>query len=134
MLARDAALFALGLFGGLCDGGLGVSETIVMVPGLLILGLVKSYKSAIGTTLLAILPPLSILAMLRYYRRGLMDVRAAVILMISAIIGAGMGAKLSLQSASPVQLAYTTAAVYAAAAVGWVALAQTDAVRKARTT
>ena len=37
MLARDAALFALGLFGGLCDGGLGVSETIVMVPGLLIL-------------------------------------------------------------------------------------------------
>ena len=131
MLARDAALFVLGLFGGVCDGALGVSEAIVMVPGLLILGLVGSYKAAIGTTLLAILPPLSILAMLRYYRRGLMDVRAAVILMISAIIGAGLGAKFSLKSATPVQLAYTTAGVYAVAAIGWIVLAQTNVVKRA---
>ena len=132
MIGRSAALFAVGLVGGLCDGALGVSEAIVMVPALLILGLVKSYKAAIGTTLLAILPPLSILAMLSYYRKGLLDVQAAIILMISAIIGAGIGAHVSLKSATPVEMAYTTAGVYAVAAVWWLILAQTDVVKRAK--
>ena len=69
------------------------SSTIL--PGLLLFGLVPNFKTAAGTTLLAILPPLSIGAVIEYYRRGNVNVPLAIVLMIVASITTFLGARFS---------------------------------------
>lgn len=69
----------VGTFAGLIAGLLGTSTANAILPGLLMLGV--SYDMAAGTTLLAILPPLSIGAMYEYYKRGKVNVKYAILLM-----------------------------------------------------
>jgi uncharacterized membrane protein YfcA len=63
-----------------------------MLPGLLILGIVSDFKTAAGTVLLTILPPLSLLAIVEYYKRGQVRVVTSMILMISYFFAAYFGA------------------------------------------
>jgi uncharacterized membrane protein YfcA len=56
----------LGLCAGVFGGALGQSGAETMLPGLLILGIVSDFKTAAGTVLLTILPPLSLLAIIEY--------------------------------------------------------------------
>lgn len=60
----------LGSLAGLSGGALGQSGAEVMLPGLLVLGIIPDFKTAAGTVLLAIIPPISLLAVLQYYKRG----------------------------------------------------------------
>lgn len=82
----------LGIFAGLLGGALGQSGAETLLPGLLILGLVPNFKVAAGTVLLTILPPLSLLAIYEYYKRGQLQISTAVILMISYFFAAYFGA------------------------------------------
>lgn len=82
----------LGLVAGILGGALGQSGAEIMLPGLLILGIVPDFKTAAGTVLLTILPPLSILAILEYYKRGQLNLEVALILMISYFFAAYIGA------------------------------------------
>ena len=92
MLSSNILTVILGLIAGLLGGALGQSGAEVMLPGLLILGIVPDFKTAAGTVLLTILPPLSLLAILEYYKRGQLDVKVALILMISYFFAAYIGA------------------------------------------
>lgn len=85
----------LGSISGLFGGALGQSGAETMLPGLLILGLVPSFKVAAGTVLLAIIPPISILAVLEYYRRGQVQVYTSFLLFIAYFITAYFGAYLT---------------------------------------
>ena len=85
----------LGSFSGLFGGALGQSGAETMLPGLLVLGLVPNFKVAAGTVLLAIIPPISILAVLEYYRRGQVQVYTGILLFISYFIAAYFGAYLT---------------------------------------
>jgi uncharacterized membrane protein YfcA len=82
----------LGIIAGLLGGALGQSGAETMVPGLLILGLVPNFKTAAGTVLLTILPPLSLLAIFTYYKRGQVMIQTSIILMISYFFAAYFGA------------------------------------------
>ena len=82
----------LGIIAGILGGALGQSGAEVLLPGLLILGIVPDFKTAAGTVLLTILPPLSLLAILEYYKRGQLNVRVSLILMISYFFAAYIGA------------------------------------------
>ena len=82
----------LGAFSGLFGGALGQSGAETMLPGLLILGLVPSFKVAAGTVLLAIIPPISILAVMEYYRRGQVQIYTSFLLFIAYFIAAYFGA------------------------------------------
>jgi uncharacterized membrane protein YfcA len=82
----------LGGIAGMSGGALGQSGAEVMVPGLLILGLVPDFKTAAGTVLLAIVPPISLLAVVPYYKRGQVNVKTAVILIIAYFFMAFVGA------------------------------------------
>ncbi len=82
----------LGSFSGLCGGALGQSGAETMLPGLLILGLVPNFKVAAGTVLLAIIPPISILAVMEYYKRGQVQIYTSLLLFISYFIAAWIGA------------------------------------------
>ena len=60
----------LGRIAGIMGGVLGTSGAFTILPGLLLLGIVKTQKKAAGTTLITILAPLSILAAYEYYKNG----------------------------------------------------------------
>ena len=82
----------IGTIAGISGGALGQSGAEVMLPGLLILGLVPDFKTAAGTVLLAIIPPISLLAVLAYYKRGQVAVWTSVILFITYFFMAFVGA------------------------------------------
>jgi len=85
----------LGSIAGISGGALGQSGAEVMLPGLLILGLVPNFKTAAGTVLLAIVPPISILAVLQYYKRGQVRIWTSVILFVCYFFMAFLGAYLT---------------------------------------
>lgn len=82
----------LGIFAGIFGGALGQSGAETLMPGLLILGIVPNFKVAAGTVLLTILPPLSLLAIYQYYKRGQLAIQTSIILMVSYFFAAYFGA------------------------------------------
>ena len=108
MLTTDILTVILGIIAGLLGGALGQSGAEVMLPGLLILGIVPDFKTAAGTVLLTILPPLSLLAIFEYYKRGQLDVKVAIILMISYFFAAYIGAYIT-KDVSDASLEYVVA-------------------------
>ena len=63
-----------------------------MVPGLLLLGIVSNFKTAAGTVLLTILPPLSLMAIFVYWKRGQVQVQTSIILIVVYFFAAWAGA------------------------------------------
>jgi len=83
----------LGGVAGIMGGALGTSGAFTILPGLLMLGIVKSQKMAAGTTLITILAPLSILAAIEYYKQGNVDIKVGIAITISYMLFALLGAK-----------------------------------------
>jgi hypothetical protein len=53
-------------------------------------------KSAIGTSLAALIPPVGLLGAAEYYREGYIDIKYAALIALGIFIGAYFGAKLVL--------------------------------------
>jgi uncharacterized membrane protein YfcA len=82
----------IGILSGTVGGSIGTSGSNVIIPGLLMSGITNNYKVAAGTTLLTILPPLSIGAVYTYYKAGDLQIDTAVVLMITYTIAATIAA------------------------------------------
>jgi len=82
----------IGLVSGAVGGSVGTSGSEVIIPGLLVSGIVSTYKMAAGTTLLTILAPLSIGAVYTYYKTGNVQVDAAVVIIIAYVIASTFAA------------------------------------------
>ena len=67
-----------GISSGLLAGLVGGGAEIIIVPILTIFGLLGSLKHRIGTTLFMLLPPIGLFAVLRYYNKGYVDVKAGL--------------------------------------------------------
>jgi len=63
-----------GLFAGLVGGG----AEIVIVPLLTLFGLLNNLKTRIGTSLFMILPPIGVFAAYKFYKKGHVDIFAAL--------------------------------------------------------
>jgi len=85
----------LGIVAGVSGGALGQSGAELMVPGLLILGIASNFKTAAGTVLLTIMPPLSLMAIVTYWKRNQVQAMTAVILMVTYFFAAWGGAQLA---------------------------------------
>jgi len=92
-------LCLIGLFAGILSGFIGIGGGILIVPGLVfLLGL--SQHQAQGVSLLLMLPPIGILAVMNYYKGLNMDrtfLMYAGIMAILFVIGGYFGSKLSLK-------------------------------------
>lgn len=92
-------LCLIGLFAGILSGFIGIGGGILIVPGLVfLLGL--SQHQAQGVSLLLMLPPIGILAVMNYYKGLNMDrtfLIYAGIMAVLFIIGGYFGSKLSLK-------------------------------------
>lgn len=81
----------IGLIAGMFGGMLGLGGGAIMVPVFVMLfGLTQ--HQAQGTALAVMLPPIFILAVLRYYWAGHVKVQMAIFVAIGFVIGALLGA------------------------------------------
>ena len=79
-------LIAIGIVAGAMAGMLGIGGAIIMIPALVyFLGL--SQQMAQGTSLAVMLPPVGILAAYNYYKAGHVDIKFALILAGTFLIG-----------------------------------------------
>lgn len=93
---QNIIIAAIGIIGGVASGLLGIGGAIIMVPALIfILGF--GQHTAQGTTLIAMIPPIGILAAIEYYRAGHADIKTAAIIAAFFIVGAFMGSKIALK-------------------------------------
>jgi len=87
-------LIIVGLLAGLLGGTLGVGGAIIVIPSLvLIFGF--SQHQAQGTALAFMLPPVTLLATLNYWKQGYVNWKFALILSLTFFIGAYLGSMIS---------------------------------------
>jgi hypothetical protein len=82
----------LGSFAGFIGGSTGLGGTFILLPGLLMFNIISDFKLAVGTVLLSMLPPISILALKEFYKRDKIDYTISFVICVSYIIAAKYGA------------------------------------------
>ena len=88
-------LLAIGVVTGVMAGMLGIGGAIIMVPALVfIMGF--SQQMAQGTSLAVMLPPIGIIATYNYWKAGQVNLKFAIILAVTFLIGSYFGSKLAL--------------------------------------
>ena len=73
-------LTIIGVLTGLATGVVGAGPEILIVPLLAMFGLLGSTKKRIGTSLFMLLPPIGLFAAIKFYKKGYVDVPAALYL------------------------------------------------------
>jgi len=94
-------LIIIGIVTGFTAGMLGIGGATIMIPALVfLLGL--SQQTAQGTSLAVMLPPIGILAAFNYYKAGNVNLKFALILAATFLIGSYFGSKLAINIPQPV--------------------------------
>ena len=70
MIVQYVKLTIIGLVSGLLAGVVGGGSDAIIVPALVGMGVLGSYKTAVGTSLATLLPPVGIFAVWNYYKKG----------------------------------------------------------------
>jgi len=82
----------IGVVAGILSGLFGIGGGVIIIPALVFLEGFSQLKAQ-GTSLVALLPPVGILAFLEYYKRGNVDLYAGIIICLAMVIGAKFGAQ-----------------------------------------
>lgn len=83
----------LGLLAGVCSGFLGLGGGTIIIPFLVFVAGFTQHQAQ-GTTLALMVPPIGILAVLKYYQQGNVDIKAAIFICLGFVIGGLLGANL----------------------------------------
>jgi hypothetical protein len=89
------ALILVGLVAGIASGMFGIGGGVIIVPALTTL-LGFGLKQAVGTSLTVILLPVSLFAVIAYYRAGQLKINTAAWVAGGIILGAVIGAKIAI--------------------------------------
>ena len=91
----------IGVFAGAISGLIGIGGGIIIVPCLIyIFGF--SQHAAQGTTLAMLIPPIGLLAALRYYQSGNVKLSVAAFICAGFLVGGYLGAGLVQSLSEPV--------------------------------
>jgi uncharacterized membrane protein YfcA len=82
----------VGIFTGIIGSFFGVIGSSILLPCLLFFGIVKDYNTAIGTILLIILFPITLLAVYEYDKRKQVNYEIGIILFITYFFSSYIGA------------------------------------------
>ena len=85
----------IGTLSGILGGAFGLGGSFVMLPGLIMLNVSKNFNTAVGTILFSLLPPVSLLAVVEYYKRGQVDVKIGTILFVTYFLAAYFGSQIN---------------------------------------
>jgi hypothetical protein len=92
-------LFILGLIAGVLAGMFGIGGGVIIVSAL-VQFLHFDQKQAVGTSLAALLPPVSLGAVISYYNEGMLDIAAAALVAAGLVLGSIAGARIALGMSS----------------------------------
>jgi len=95
-LQHLAVIALIGVAAGMLSGMFGLGGAIVIIPAL-VLGLGYSQQMAQGTTLAMMVMPIGAMAAYQYYRNGLVDLKAALIMAAFFFAASYFGARLATQ-------------------------------------
>lgn len=86
-----AGLLIIGLVAGTLSGFIGIGGATILIPALIII-FKSTQHMAQGTSLAALLLPVGILAVAKYYQVGNVNVKFAVFLALGFVVGGLIGA------------------------------------------
>ena len=89
-------LLVLGLFAGMMSSMVGIGGGVIIVPVLVFI-FAMSQKTAQGTSLVMLLPPIGILGVIQYYKSGYVDFKVAIILCVAFIAGSYFGSLIAIK-------------------------------------
>lgn len=89
------ALLVLGIAAGVLSGMFGIGGGVIIVPALTII-MGYQLEQALGTSLAVLIWPVSIFAVLAYYRAKLIEIRTAALIAVGLVLGGYFGAQLAL--------------------------------------
>jgi len=89
----------LGLSVGVLVGLLGIGGGVVLVPAMVYL-LGMDQHMAQGTSLLILLPPLGLGALIAYWKRGQVDCTAGILCAVGMLVGGSAGGRIAIPLAS----------------------------------
>jgi uncharacterized membrane protein YfcA len=92
-------IIALGFAVGILVGMMGIGGGIIVVPALVYL-VGMDQHTAQGTSLLVVLPPLGLGALLVYLKKGQVDTRAGILCAIGLFLGGYFGGTVAIGLAS----------------------------------
>ena len=88
-------LAVIGLAAGIFGGMVGLGGGVIMIPAMIyFLGI--SQTAAQGTSLAVMLPPVGLFAVMNYYKAGQLNLKYAMIIAITFLIGGYFGSKIAL--------------------------------------
>lgn len=85
----------IGSLSGILGGAFGLGGSFIMLPGLILLNVTKDFNTAVGTILFSLLPPVSLLAVIEYYKRGQVDIKIGTILFVTYFLSAYFGSQIN---------------------------------------
>jgi uncharacterized membrane protein YfcA len=88
-------LIIIGLTAGFLGGMIGLGGGIILIPAM-IMFLAMDQRTAQGTSIAIMLPPIGLFAVFNYYKAGYVNVKYAVVIALLFMIGGYMGSKLAL--------------------------------------
>uniref|UniRef100_A0A6C0IMT7 Membrane transporter protein n=1 Tax=viral metagenome TaxID=1070528 RepID=A0A6C0IMT7_9ZZZZ len=86
----------VGLISGIIGGATGLGGAFLIVPSFYILGVITDYSTNIGTTLFALLFPISILAVLEYAKNEDVDYKIGLVLTVAYILFSYLGSLINI--------------------------------------
>ena len=89
-------LILIGLSAGIMSGFVGIGGGVIMVPAMVYL-LGMNQHLAQGTSLLLMLPPIGILAVMNYYKADAVNWNYGIIIALTFVVGGYFGSKLALK-------------------------------------
>ena len=89
-MINPAILIGVGIFVGIYGGIMGLGGGTVMIPVLVLL-LGFTQHQAVGTSLAVMIPPVTLPAVIEFYRKGHVDLRIAAWIALGFIVGAFLG-------------------------------------------
>src|SRR3954462_5671197 len=88
---NPAILIGIGVFVGIYSGIMGLGGGTVMIPVLVLLMGLNQYQ-AVATSLAVMIPPVTLPAVIAYYKEGHVNLRIAVCNALGFLAGAYLGA------------------------------------------
>lgn len=92
---NEILALVIGAMAGVLGGSFGIGGGILIVPALVV-GFGFSQQKAQGTSLVALLAPVGILALIEYYKRGEADLKLGGLIALGFLFGAFGGSQLAL--------------------------------------
>ncbi len=93
-IARSAGIFAISCVCGVATGMFGIGGGVLLVP---LLGLVFAFSQhrAQGTSLVALIPPTGVLALMAYSKEGFVSWKTGLLLIPGVFLGGIAGGKVA---------------------------------------